>query len=279
MSGIGTKLSTDAEFVVEPTGRHVIGPTYVYGCLDPALFSFAMWGRPGAADATALTALLACELGATIPRHYSLVHFGDVEQVDLAAFEVFRQYVERNAPRLAAQLAGQAVVFGEGTHALSAMIVAGFHRVFPPPYPVRAFATTADALAWMLPARPALARAVATLRADARRVPAIVAQVRAIIAAALPAATLVGCAAALGCTPRTLQRRLRAAGTAFQREHADAQLAKAKQLLAETGTKISAIAREVGFASDSHFSQAFRRHTGAAPLAWRQRACRRDDTG
>ena len=52
---------------------------------------------------------------------------------------------------------------------------------------------------------------------------------------------------------------------------AQARLARACDLLGETTMPVAAIATEVGFASRSHFSRAFRRAHDADPTAWRRR--------
>ncbi len=46
----------------------------------------------------------------------------------------------------------------------------------------------------------------------------------------------------------------------------------ASRRLADGATKVSAIAREVGYESEAAFSRAFKRLTGTAPAAWRRRA-------
>ena len=48
------------------------------------------------------------------------------------------------------------------------------------------------------------------------------------------------------------------------------RIARAKELLRHTNLPVSEIAAEVGFRSQSHFGQAFRRFTGATPRAWRR---------
>jgi AraC-like DNA-binding protein len=45
----------------------------------------------------------------------------------------------------------------------------------------------------------------------------------------------------------------------------------ASRLLAEHSLKVRTIAETVGYASEAAFSRAFKKHTGLAPQAWRQR--------
>lgn len=50
----------------------------------------------------------------------------------------------------------------------------------------------------------------------------------------------------------------------------DARLQKAKQLLSEGGTNISAISERCGFSNVYHFCRLFRQHTGMTPSAYRK---------
>jgi AraC-like DNA-binding protein len=45
----------------------------------------------------------------------------------------------------------------------------------------------------------------------------------------------------------------------------------AANLLAQTGTKVAAVGAEVGYDSEAAFSRAFKKATGLAPGAWRER--------
>lgn len=48
------------------------------------------------------------------------------------------------------------------------------------------------------------------------------------------------------------------------------RLARARELLVESGERISAIAAACGFADQAHFSRVFRRDVGCAPGVWRR---------
>jgi AraC-like DNA-binding protein len=71
---------------------------------------------------------------------------------------------------------------------------------------------------------------------------------------------------------RTLQRRLRDAGTTLQREIAAQRVEEAKRRLSETETPITTIALDLGFATSQHFSRTFRAATGTSPSIFRTRA-------
>ena len=63
----------------------------------------------------------------------------------------------------------------------------------------------------------------------------------------------------------------RAMGVAPHQYVGRRRLERAKQLLAHTNLPIVAIAVELGFANQSHFSEVFHRATGATPLTYRLR--------
>ena len=84
-------------------------------------------------------------------------------------------------------------------------------------------------------------------------------------------ASLTDVARELGMSERTLQRRLREAGTSFQSELNTVQVRTAQALLLESDAKLTAVAVEVGCASLQHFSSLFRKMTGESPSAWRAR--------
>ena len=49
------------------------------------------------------------------------------------------------------------------------------------------------------------------------------------------------------------------------------RVARAQALLADPAMPLAQVAYATGFASQSHFGEVFRRHTGLAPGAWRAR--------
>jgi len=52
-----------------------------------------------------------------------------------------------------------------------------------------------------------------------------------------------------------------------------ARIAKAKQLLLESGLRLAQIAVDVGFADQAHFTRTFRRMAGQSPRAWQRAHC------
>lgn len=68
---------------------------------------------------------------------------------------------------------------------------------------------------------------------------------------------------------RTLNRRLRASGTTFQRELDRVRFDVACQLLTATGLTANEVAFALGYEDPSSFVRAFRRWTGSTPSRWR----------
>jgi AraC-like DNA-binding protein len=79
----------------------------------------------------------------------------------------------------------------------------------------------------------------------------------------------------LGVHERTLNRRLRAEGTTFQRELEAMRYGTAQQLLGETAMSLAQVATALEYADASAFSRAFKRWSGTTPAQWRARAARR----
>jgi AraC-like DNA-binding protein len=78
-------------------------------------------------------------------------------------------------------------------------------------------------------------------------------------------------AQALAMHRRTLNRRLSAAGTTFQRVLDRVRFAVAKQLLGDTDLAIQDIAAALGYSDYVSFTRAFRRWAATSPGAWRKR--------
>jgi AraC-like DNA-binding protein len=79
-------------------------------------------------------------------------------------------------------------------------------------------------------------------------------------------------ARSLHTTPRTLQRRLAAAGTSYAQVLDDVRHDVALALIDNGQLPITDITFALGFAEPSSFTRAFKRWTGVSPLQYRQRA-------
>jgi AraC-like DNA-binding protein len=74
------------------------------------------------------------------------------------------------------------------------------------------------------------------------------------------------------CTPRHLSRIfLEAVGMSFREKQAEVRLARARELLETTNSKIYEVAMESGYQSLSLFNFMFRKRFGATPAKWRKR--------
>ena len=74
----------------------------------------------------------------------------------------------------------------------------------------------------------------------------------------------------LGMSVRTLQRRLAGCGLKFKELVQRSRLDMALHLVAQTNAKVIDIAFDVGYSDHAHFTRAFRRWTGVAPLEYRR---------
>jgi AraC-like DNA-binding protein len=81
-------------------------------------------------------------------------------------------------------------------------------------------------------------------------------------------------ARSLGIAPRTLQHHLTRHGITYRQVVEQKRLCRSRALLAETSTKITSIAIEVGFSSVQHFCVWFKRTTGQRPSEFRGQSFR-----
>jgi AraC-like DNA-binding protein len=82
--------------------------------------------------------------------------------------------------------------------------------------------------------------------------------------------TLEKAAADVGMTTRTIRRQLTREGTSFRALLDEVRSAVAMKFLRETNMTNDDIAEALGFADPANFRRAFRRWTGASPLAFRR---------
>ena len=72
-------------------------------------------------------------------------------------------------------------------------------------------------------------------------------------------------AAQLGCTERTLRRRLKAEGTSFRSLITDTRMPIARQLLEKAGLPVEVVAWRVGYTEAAAFVRAFKSFYGFTP--------------
>ncbi|TBO31164.1 AraC family transcriptional regulator [Aquabacterium lacunae] len=84
--------------------------------------------------------------------------------------------------------------------------------------------------------------------------------------------TLPAVAAALKCSPRALERRLKAQGLGFRTLMADTLRDEAIRLLGNPALSVARAGELLGYSECSAFTRAFKAWTGLGPSAWREQA-------
>jgi AraC-like DNA-binding protein len=257
------------DYVARPVGRYYAGPTFLHFFYDERLSGLILWSRPDADDARRIARAIDAELPAHGPRHASLVDARRLVEVDRAGFDVLVGYFAATSATLGSNVTRHALVRPPG---VVGAIIAGFWDVAPSSdrERTRIFDDAREAAAWLGRAdAAAVLAAMDGLHAAATGATREVQAVRDLLAAKGGRATLAVAARELGVSSRTLQDRLRHAGTSFRSEANRARIARAEELLLGTSDNLTAIALEVGCASLAHFSALFRKVTGESPSAWR----------
>jgi len=73
----------------------------------------------------------------------------------------------------------------------------------------------------------------------------------------------------VGCSVRTLQRRLEQCGASYSQVVQEARFEAASALLTQGDTTVLDTAHSVGYSDPSHFARAFRRYAGVSPTQYR----------
>ncbi|WP_414654052.1 helix-turn-helix transcriptional regulator [Hyalangium sp.] len=201
--------------------------------------------------------------------HLSLVDLRRLESPDPSAFHLFVNYMRQREKDFAVSVKRQALVRPEG---IIGAVVGGFYSLLSPSYPSRVFTDSNEALGWLgLPEAQgaSLMAELNRLVSEATNESPLLQQLHRVLRPRLVDASLTDTAREMGMSERTLQRRLKEAGTSFQAELNAVQVRTAQQLLMETDMKLTAVAVEVGCASLQHFSSLFRKLVGESPSTWR----------
>ena len=83
-------------------------------------------------------------------------------------------------------------------------------------------------------------------------------------------ATLVQAAEVMGCSARTIQRRLAEQGLSYSHMVDEMRFIKARELIQQQ-EKIAEVATRLGYADAGSFTRAFERWAGMSPLQYRKR--------
>ena len=262
------RLSVDVEaFRADPIGACLVGRTWLHFCWSSHLWGLVFFGRPDRQDALVLAHSLGIELGAGIAPHAFYLDARHLDGVDPDAFGELIALYRDNHVRASALYTRLGLVIREG---VEGAVVTGFYGSQDPPFPFRVLEDPASACEW-LGAPMELDDHLAAIVAGQRGAATIVITLRNLLTAENAPDTPAPIARALGMSPRTLQRRLREAGTSLHKERAGFRVEAAKKRLVETNTPVTVIALDLGFATPQHFSRQFRETTGVAPSEWRKR--------
>ena len=258
------------DYLRDPIGRYLVGENFLHWYASPEVCGFTVWGTPGEAQMARLTQVLDVELAPAKP-HVSLVDARRVEAPDPHGLKVLVKYMAPRIGDFSRTVQRQALVRPEG---MAGAVVGGFYSLVSSGYPTRAFADPQEALVWL--GRPeaearALMNELNELVTQLMGSSPLVAELHRVLRPRLADVNLTDVARELGMSERTLQRRLREAGTSFQSELNTVQVRVAQVLLLESDLKVTAVAVEVGCASLQHFSSLFRKVTGESPSAWREK--------
>jgi AraC-like DNA-binding protein len=258
------------DYLRDPIGRYLTGENFLHWYAAPELCGFTLWGRPGEAQIQRLTQVLDVELAPALP-HVSLVDARRVEAPDANGLAVLVTYMAPRIGGFSQTVRRQALLRPEG---VMGAVVGGFYSLVTSGYPTRAFAEPLEALAWL--GQPegtaqALMNELNDLVIQQMGQSPLLGELHRVLRNRLVEANLAEVARGLGMSERTLQRRLREAGTSFQSELNSVQVRTAQTLLLESDAKLTSVAAEVGCASLQHFSGLFRKLTGESPSAWRAR--------
>ena len=267
-SGALRRSASVDDYVADPIGRYVSGPTYLVWYKNASLSGMVFWGRPEPEHVASV--IRAIDLDAVGGLRASLVDARGVESIARPAFDLLAHYVQSNTERLRHRLSAQALLRPGG---LVGVTVAGFYRVLGHPHPVEVFTDPYQALTWLGAGdQSGVILEVDTLLAAAGSAASIVRAVQAhFLRNPSKHLSLDDVAARLGFSPRALQRELGKAKTSFRAEQNRAQVHHAKSLMLNTSYDIKQVVFEVGCSSPSGFNVVFRKVEGESPSAWRNR--------
>jgi AraC-like DNA-binding protein len=234
-------------------------------CATPRLAGLIQWGTLSTAsmhDMLGLGTRLVCDV---LDTPSLLVDFRGVDcvhTVDVSGF-VERARVATVARGRVARLV---VVLPAG---LSGIVIGGAVALIAAPCRPMFASEIGPALASVGHEHLAAYDAVDQIAIDARGPRLIAARVRNELERNLVDVTVEACAAALHTSERTMQRRLREAGTSFGEQLRRARVGAAWELLRFSDLKIDAIAARVGLGTASRMSAVFRAEMGVTPTQFR----------
>src|SRR5262249_27274365 len=136
------------EYVANPVGHYVAGPTCLHFFADAALCGVVFWGRPTAPHVEQLTRALVAGLSRHSPLPPSFLGARRLPGIDAAAFEALAGFMGPRAEHFAVNVTRQAIVRPPGVLGAA---VEGFYDVTRSASPsrTRVFTDPHEALAWL----------------------------------------------------------------------------------------------------------------------------------
>jgi AraC-like DNA-binding protein len=254
-------------FLRAPIGRYLVARRHLVWCHSAKLVGVALWGRPDEGDVVELLETLAVVHSHGVHSRFDfLTDARHVDGVDPAGFRLAADHAQKELDRLG--LAGRRLAFVHGA-GFSGTVLSGVFAHVLPQASSRGFSDPAAAFAWL--GQPRAAAEIGPLVDGAVGAPPFTATVRNYLRTRTGECPLEEAAQALGCSSRSLQRRLDNEGTTFRKLVEDARVSAAIALLVDTDEKLGAIAARLGFSSLATFSRLFRRVTGRSPSAFREK--------
>lgn len=246
------------EFVAAPVGRCLVGSTFAVWCAAPDLAGSIQWSVIDAqAVREILLALDFLDHPGLAARGRIFMDCGEVERVDAEAIVDYTVVARVKLPAWSARLVRQVIVVPDG---LVGILLSGVLPLLMPSHPFRFVRDAAEGHRWLGDARSVAAHQQASEIVVARRGEAVFTRrLRVELARDTANANVDDCAAALGLSPRTLQRYLHKLGTSFRAELGRARLSTATELLGLSDLKIDAIANRLGFGTSTRLSAFLRR--------------------
>jgi AraC-like DNA-binding protein len=252
------------QFVANPVGMYVGGPTYLVWCSTIDLGGTVVWGRPDESDAQAIARLW--EYDHQLRAGYdALTDLSRLEGANPVAFEVLMGYARTRLDSYATRMRRHAIVHSAG---VIGSVVAGFYPLLGPTHDWQLFVRTEDALAWLN--HGDVIAELLPLVEQVLGIPASLQRCREWLERNLVHVTIGAAARALALSPRALQRQLLAANTSFRDEVERTRAAQARVLLASTDMKIEAIAQQIG-CTRSHLNRFCMRAFELTPAELRAR--------
>lgn len=259
------------EFVANPIGRCIVGPSFLTWCATPELQGAIIWGT---VDDQSLRDMMAAgeyvRHPAVSTRRRVLVDCRDITRADADALLQFASLARDRLELWRAGLEREAIAIPQG---VPGILIGGALPSLGVALPMRFTHDLESALAYIdHPAARAYHEAAARIAAGVRGRAVLIARLRVQLQRELDTATVESIASALGMSARTLQRELARLNTSFSTELRGMRVAAAETLLQHSDLKIEAIATQVGFGNASRMSATLRRERNATASMLRARA-------